>query len=111
MFIGGFFMRKSTLFLGGMLAMALVFGMTLTSCTTFSSIGGTADPHGLFSSANVVASGSEVIASYGVILGIVDTGYEGYVAAVKEAESSGKVVSSVTTQYFGFYTKVTAYAK
>lgn len=104
-------MKKKHIVSRGMLAMALVFGMTLTSCTTFSSVGGTADTHGLLSSANVAASGSEVIASYDVILGLLDMGYEGYVSAVKQAESSGKVVSSVTTCYFGFYTKVTAYAK
>ena len=102
---------KSKWFLTGILSILLVFGVALTSCTTFSSIGGTADPHGLISSANVAASGSDVIGSYGVILGLLDSGYEGYVAAVKQAEEAGKTVSSVTTSYFGFYTKVTAYAK
>jgi hypothetical protein len=94
----------------GTLAMALAFSFVLASCATFSSVGGTADAHGLFSSAKAVFDGYETIASYGVILGLVDTGYEGYVAAVKQAESSGKAVTSVTTQYF-VYTKVTAYAK
>ncbi|MDR1470622.1 MAG: hypothetical protein LBT00_15190 [Spirochaetaceae bacterium] len=98
-------------FFVGMLAVLLVFGMVLTSCATFSSVGGTADAHGLFSSAKEVSHDSEVIASYGIILGLVDTGYKGYVAAVQQAESSGKVITSVTTQYLGFYTKVTAYAK
>jgi hypothetical protein len=98
-------------FFVGMLVLALVFGMALTSCATFSSVGGTADAHGLLSKAKVVSDGSDVIGSYGIILGLVDSGYEGYVAAVKEAESSGKLVTTVTTQYFGVYTNVTAYAK
>ncbi|MDR0637196.1 MAG: hypothetical protein LBF87_08990 [Treponema sp.] len=104
-------MKKSRLFLTGILGIALVFGTALASCATFSSVGGTADPHGLISSANVVSSGAEVIGSYGVILGLLDSGYEGYVAAVNQAEEAGKTVTSVTTSYFGFYTKVTAYAK
>jgi hypothetical protein len=36
---------------------------------------------------------------------------EGYVAAVNEALSSGKIVTTIITWYLGFYTKVTAYAK
>lgn len=95
----------------GMLAMVLTFSMAVAGCATMSSVGGTVDSHGLFSSANVVASGGDVIASYGVILGLIDSGYEGYVASVKAAESAGKIVTSVTTQYLGFYTKVTAYAR
>jgi hypothetical protein len=39
-----------------------------------------------------------------------DSGYDSYVSAVKQAETSGKIVTSVTKQYFGFFTKVTAYA-
>jgi hypothetical protein len=39
------------------------------------------------------------------------TGYEGYVAAVNNAESEGITVTTVTSQYLGFYVKVTAYAK
>ncbi|MDR1215870.1 MAG: hypothetical protein LBK25_04230 [Treponema sp.] len=95
----------------GMLAVVLAFGLTVAGCTTMSSVGGTVDSHGFFSSADVVSNGSDVIASYGIILGLIDTGYEGYVASVKAAESSGKVVTSVTTEYLGFYTKVTAYAR
>ncbi|MDR1398357.1 MAG: hypothetical protein LBJ41_00335 [Treponema sp.] len=102
---------KSKWFLMGILDILLVFGATLTSCATYSSIGGTSDPHGLISIANVVSAGSEVIASYSVILGLLDAGYESYAATVKQAESAGKTVSSVTTEYFGWFTKVTAYAK
>ena len=39
------------------------------------------------------------IASYSVILGTVDSGYAGYAAAVKKAESGGKTVTSVRTNY------------
>jgi predicted xylose isomerase-like sugar epimerase len=106
-----YLMKKNTFFVAGMLAIMLVFGTALTGCATFSSVGGTADAHGLFSSAKVVSNGSDVIASYGIILGLVDSGYEGYVAAVKKAESEGKLVTTVTTQYLGFYIKVSAYAK
>jgi hypothetical protein len=95
----------------GMLAAVLAFGLTVAGCATISSVGGTVDSHGLFSSANVVSSGSDVIASYGIVLGLIDIGYEGYVASVNAADNSGKVVTSVTTQYLGFYTKITAYAK
>ena len=102
---------KNKWFLTGILSIALVFGTALTSCATFSSVGGTADPHGLISSANVVSSGAEVIGSYSVIFGLLDSGYEEYVTAVKQAEEAGKTVSSVTTSYFVFYTKVTAYAE
>jgi hypothetical protein len=69
------------------------------------------DPHGLFSSANVASGGGGVISSYGVILGLVDSGYENYVASVKEAENAGKLVTTVTTTYLGFYIKVVAYAQ
>lgn len=93
-----------------LLVFCVVVGFYFTGCNTVSSVGGTVDPHGLFSSANVAGSGAEVVASYGVILGILDSGYETYVAAVKKAESEGKMVASITTQYLGFYTKVTAYA-
>jgi hypothetical protein len=103
-------MLKKSFFVS-LLAVMLVFGAVFTSCATFSSVGGTADAHGLFSGAKAASDGLEAIASYSVILGLLDSGYEGYVAAVKEAESSGKIVSSVTTQYLGVYTKVTAYAK
>ena len=90
---------------------ALVLGLSLSGCATTSSIGGTSDPHGLFvSGAKVVAEGAEEIASYSVILGIVDSGYAEYAAAVKKAESEGKTVTTVTTFYFVF-SKITAYAQ
>jgi len=101
---------KAVMRAAGALGVALAL-MVMAGCTTFSSIGGTADAHGLISSGNMAASGSEVIGSYGVILGLLDSGYEAYVSAVNAAEAAGKVVSTTTTWYLGFYTKVTAYAK
>jgi hypothetical protein len=94
-----------------MLAVALILGLTVAGCKTMSSVGGTVDTHGLFSSANAASSGGDVVASYGIILGLIDSGYESYVAGVKAAEAAGKTVTSVTTEYLGFYTKVTAYAR
>jgi hypothetical protein len=92
------------------LVLGAVLALLFTGCATVSSIGGTIDAHGLISSANVVSSGAAVIGSYSIILGLFDSGYETYVAAVKQAEASGKTIVSVTTQYFGFLTKITAYA-
>jgi uncharacterized lipoprotein YajG len=97
------------LFFTGLIALAAV--ITLAGCATISSVGGTVDTHGLFSSAKVANGDSEVVGSYSIILGLFDSGYEAYVAAVKGAEAEGKLVTSVTTQYFGFYTKVQAFAK
>ncbi|MDR2803082.1 MAG: hypothetical protein LBB22_02190 [Treponema sp.] len=93
-----------------LLIFCVVVGLYFTGCATTSSIGGTVDAHGLFSSANAATSGAEAIASYGVILRLIDSGYESYVSAVKKAENEGKTVTSVTTEYLGFYTKITAYA-
>jgi hypothetical protein len=95
----------------GVLAVVLTFVMVFAGCATVSSVGGTVDTHGLISSAKAVSVDSEEIASYGVILGLLDSGYEDYVSKVKEAEAGGKKVTSVTKQYFGVYTKVTAYAQ
>jgi hypothetical protein len=97
------------LFLVGLIALAAV--ITFAGCATTSSVGGTVDSHGLLSSANAAGSGGEVIASYSVILGLFDSGYENYVTAVKEAEAAGKLVTSVTTDYFGYYKKIQAFAK
>ncbi|MDR0642924.1 MAG: hypothetical protein LBG07_10745 [Treponema sp.] len=103
-------MKKNKGFVLGMVVVALAFGLILGSCATASSIGGTADAHGLFSKAKVVAESAEEIASYSVILGIVDSGYEEYAAAVKEAEAAGKQVTTVTKFLF-FLTKTTAYVQ
>jgi hypothetical protein len=103
-------MKKNKCFVLGMVVITLAFGLILGSCATTSSIGGTTDGHGLISKAPVVADGAEEIASYMVILGLVDSGYEGYAAAVKDAEAAGKKITSVTKWYYVF-TKTTAYAK
>jgi hypothetical protein len=102
--------KKNKCFVLGVLVITLAFGLVLGSCATASSIGGTGDAHGLISKAKVVADGVEEIASYSVILGLVDSGYEEYAATVKEAEAAGKQITTVTT-WLVFITKTTAYAK
>jgi hypothetical protein len=102
-------MKTSKVLLFGMLAVMLTFGLSLAGCATSSSIGGTSDPHGLVSKANVVSDGDE-IASYSVILGLFDSGYEEYAATVRRAEASGKKITTVTTFLF-VMSKVRAYAK
>jgi hypothetical protein len=103
-------MKENKCFVLGMVVIMLAFGLFLGSCATASSIGGTADSHGLISKATVVSDNTEEIATYSVILGIVDSGYEEYAAAVKEAEAAGKKVTSITKWYF-VLTKTTAYAR
>jgi hypothetical protein len=102
-------MANKKLFLG-MLGMVLALGLVLGSCATASSIGGTSDAHGLISKAPVVADGASEIASYSVILGLLDSGYPEYAAAVKNAEDAGKKVTTVT-KWLIFLTKTTAYAR
>ncbi len=96
----------------GIIALTAVIGFSVMSCATASSIGGTADRHGLFTGNKAVASMEQgtKIASYSVILDIVDTGYAAYDAAVKAAEAQGKQIYSVTKWYV-VLTKTTAYAK
>jgi hypothetical protein len=100
--------KKKMVMFSVLLAVGIITA-SFTSCATYSSVGGTADAHGLFSGAKAAANGATEIASYTVILGLVDSGYDSYVAAVKQAEASGKVVTSVTTWYL-FINKVRAYA-
>jgi hypothetical protein len=100
--------KKTVVMFSVLLLVGIVTG-SLTGCTTFSSIGGTADAHGLFGGAKPLVNEANEIASYSVILGLVDSGYNAYIDAVKQAEASGKVVTSVTKWYYVF-TKTTAYA-
>jgi hypothetical protein len=100
--------KKKIVLFSVLLAVGIITA-SFTSCATYSSVGGTADGHGLFSGAKAAASGATEIASYMVILGLVDSGYDSYVDAVKQAEASGKTVTSVTTSYY-FFTKTRAYA-
>jgi hypothetical protein len=103
--------KVSKVFLVGMFSIVLAFGLILGGCATASSIGGTADIHGLFASgANVVTENAQEIASYKVILGIVDSGYAEYADAVKEAEAAGKKITTVTKWLF-VLTSTTAYAQ
>jgi len=98
----------------GIIAIVAMIGFTMVSCATGTTIGGAGGPHGFFTgngAANALTSGSQVIASYSVILGWFDSGFDTYAAAVKQAEDAGKKVTSVTTWYFGFLTKTTAYAR
>ncbi|GMO45635.1 MAG: hypothetical protein Pg6C_07620 [Treponemataceae bacterium] len=88
---------------------AVIFSLSAAGCATHSSIGGTADPHGLISKAKVVANGEE-IASYSVILGLFDSGYDDYAAKVRQAEAGGKKITTVTTFLF-VLNKVRAYAQ
>jgi hypothetical protein len=95
----------------GIIAIGVVIAIALAGCATTSSIGGTTDTHGLISKAAIVSDNTPELASYNVILGLIDSGYEDYAAKVRQAETEGKTVTTVTKAYFGFFTKVTAYAK
>jgi len=102
---------KNLKFLGIIVLAAVI--VSLGSCAMMSSIGGTSDPLGFFTgngAAAAVKQGATEIASYSVILGIVDMGYADYAAKVKAAEASGKKITSVTTFLF-VLTKTTAYAR
>jgi len=95
-----------------LLAVLVVFGLSFTSCATSTSIGGTSGPHGLFggnSSANQLTAGAEEIASYSVILMLIDSGYAEFAAAVRAAKAEGRTVVSVTRNML-FLQRTTAYA-
>ena len=97
----------------GIIALVAVM-VSVTGCVTASSIGGTADAHGLFSGGGAreaVTEGTTEIASYSVILGLFDAGYGDYATKVKAAETSGKQITTTTTAYFGIVKKITAYTK
>ena len=90
---------------------ALLAVMVLaTGCVTSASIGGTQDVQGLLNPAqSVISEGATEIASYTVLVGILTQGYEEYAAAVRQAVSQGRRVSTVTTWYV-LLTRTTAYA-
>jgi hypothetical protein len=99
-------------------AVALVLA---TGCVAATSINATADKHGLFTAdskglvpgdpAGASATGdSTEIASYSVVLGLVDVGHKDYAAKVKTAEAQGKKIRTKTTWYI-VVTTTTAYAK
>ena len=95
----------------GIIAVVAIIGFTMASCATNSSIGGADGPHGFFTGSGVSKEvvGQE-IASYSVILNLIDAGFPAYASAVKQAEDSGKKVTAVTKWYV-FLTKTTAYAR
>jgi hypothetical protein len=98
-----------------LLALALTAAalLALAGCVTASSINGTADMHGLFSGGEAktaVTGGAQEIASYSVILGLVDSGYAAYAARVNEALAGGKTVTTTQT-WLLFMIKYTAYAQ
>jgi len=97
----------------GIIALIAMIGLSAVSCVTATGIGGTGDPHGLFSGGGAkeaVIEGATEIASYTSILNLFDSGYAEYAKAVKDAQAAGKKITSVQTFIFvGF--KITAYAK
>jgi len=97
--------------LSGIIAAAAL--VVMTACVSATSIGGTADRHGLFSgygaAANATGDGTE-IASYSVVLGLIDLGHADYAAKVKEARAQGKVITTKTMTFF-IASKTTAYVK
>jgi len=97
--------------LSGFIAAAVL--VVMTGCVMATTIGGTADRHGLFggySAADNVTGGSTELASYTVVLGLFDTGHADYAAKVKAAKAQGKVVTTKSV-WFILATKTTAYAK
>ena len=97
----------------GIIVLVAIIGFSMASCATATSIGGAAGGHGFFTgngAANALTEGAQEIASYSVILGIVDSGYAEYAAAVQAAEAEGKKISSVS-RWMLFTVKTTAYAK
>jgi hypothetical protein len=84
-----------------------------TGCVTATSIGGTADGHGLFggypAARHATSDGSE-IASYTVVLGLFDARHADYAEAVKKARAQGKTITT-KTMWFILATKTTAYAQ
>jgi len=103
-------MRKLHKLSGIIAAAALI---VTTGCVMATTIGGTADSHGLFTGHPAAAKVTEdktEIASYTVVLGLVDVGYSDYAAKVKEAEAKGKKITTKTTWYV-VVLQTTAYAK
>jgi len=105
------FFMKNKIKIVGIIVLLAVVGFSASSCAILSSVGGTGDPHGLFTfSDKPVSEGFSEIASYMVILGLFDSGYKDYAPKVKAAEASGKQVTSVT-KFYAVLTITTAYAK
>ena len=93
----------------GLIALLAIMAL-LSGCVT-TSIGGTIEPHGLISNGGVIRKDATPIASFSVILGLVTIGYPEYAAQVLAADAAGRKISSVSTNYFGFFGKTTAYVR
>jgi len=103
-------MKKLHKLSGVIAAAAMVVTMGCVMATT---IGGTADSHGLLTGHPAAASVTEdktEIASYTVVFGLFDVGYGDYAAKVKDAQAKGKKITTKTT-WFVVAVKTTAYAK
>jgi hypothetical protein len=101
---------KNRFKLFGIIALVAVM---FTGCAMLSTINGTADPQGFFTgngATNKAIEGFTEVGSYTVILGIVTSGYDEYVAAVNAAAAQGRQIRSVTKWLF-VMTRTTAYAR
>ena len=80
--------------------MALAFVLMSAGCATYSTVSGVLTPLGYFTSEKVNASREgNVIAQYAVILGLITTGYEEFLA-----NTQGQNIDIINTDYFGYYT-------
>ena len=103
---------KNNFKLLGIIALVAVM-VSVSGCAVMSTVGGSTDMHGFFSSSprNVSSAvGGTEIASYSVILGLFDSGYADYATKVKAAEDAGRKITTVTT-WLVFIVKTTAYAR
>jgi len=94
-------------------ALAAAIGFSMAGCAT-TTIGGAHGDHGLISgfiSPNELNEGTQEIESYYVILGLIDIGFKDYATKVKDAEKSGKKITSVSKNYFNVIGITTAYEK
>jgi len=100
---------KNTMKMLGIIAIVAVM-VSVSGCAILTTTSGTGDPHGLFTFSETASKNATEIASYTVILGLVDIGFAEYDVKVKEAEARGRKITSVTKFYY-LFTTTTAYAK
>jgi hypothetical protein len=95
------------------IAIAMIaVAFSMASCAT-TTIGAAHGDHGIISgffSPAAVTEDTEKIASYMVILGLVDAGFSDYAYEVRDAEAAGKKITSVSRNFFGIVGITTAYA-
>ena len=104
---------KNVLKAFGIIALVAVIGFSMASCAT-TTIGGASGGHGLISglfSPNEVTKDAQKIESYLIILGLIDVGFDKYATAVRKADASNKKITSVSRDFFGIVTIITAYTK